>query len=131
MNDAVRRVRRRCETWDVPIDLRNAALAQYRESSNLILAHFEKLHDLSRVLDVHCGRSHSLVLTHAGEVWSLGMFFASVGVRNMKRFYQSHTHWFSLIAFKLLQVCFTFRVVLWVPIVWVMLDRHSKRREVS
>ena len=91
-NDAVRRVRRRCETWDVPIDLRNAALAQYRESSNLILAHFEKLHDLSRVLDVHCGRSHSLVLTHAGEVWSLGMFFASVGVRNMKRFYQSHTH---------------------------------------
>ena len=79
-NDAVRRVRRRCETWDVPIDLRNSALAQYRESSNLILAHFEKLHDLSRVLDIHCGRSHSLALTHAGEVWSLGMFHVQGGI---------------------------------------------------
>ena len=76
----MRRVRRRCETWDVPIDLRNSALAQYRESSNLILAHFEKLHDLSRVLDIHCGRSHSLALTHAGEVWSLGMFHVQGGI---------------------------------------------------
>jgi len=84
-NDAVRRVRRRCETWDVPLDLRNSALAQYRESSNLILAHFDKLHDLSRVLDIQCGRSHSLVLTYAGEVWSLGMFHVQGGVVGSNR----------------------------------------------